>query len=197
MNYERNYNLGNVKTLVLLSLFSAIITAMTAIPQVGYITYGVISITTLHVPVIIGSILLGPINGLILGTVWGITCLVKAYMTATPEALIFMNPLISLVPRSIVGWFVGFLSFKVLRVIKNKKIRYSVLGLAGSLCNTVLVLTALSLFGNMALLPMDTVRNIFGVLISLNGIVELFLAIAVVPVVVFALEKSNPGGIIL
>ena len=190
-----NYGLANTKTLVILSLFSALIIAMTAIPQVGYIIYGAVSITTIHVPVIIGAILLGPVNGLILGTVWGVTSLINAYMIAPPlETLLFMNPLISVVPRMIVGLFVGLLSSNLLKFIKNKNIRYSVIGLAGSLCNTVLVLSAISMFGNMGLLPMDTLRNILGVLISLNGVVELFLAIAVVPAVVAAIEKANPGG---
>jgi len=58
----------NSKTyeLVLTALFMAIIIAM-AVTPLGYIPLVVINATTLHIPVIIGSLFLGPKKGEFLG----------------------------------------------------------------------------------------------------------------------------------
>ena len=61
--------------LTLTAMFSAIIIALTFIPFTGYISYGLLSITTIHVVVILGAVVLGPLRGTILGLVWGVTCL--------------------------------------------------------------------------------------------------------------------------
>ena len=195
MHYKQN-SLKDTKTLVLLSLFAAIIIVMTYVPYTGYITYGVISITTLHVPVIIGAALLGPINGLILGTVWGLTNLIKAFMTATPEGLLFMNPLISVVPRMIVGLFAGFLAVALFKLIKHQVVRYTLIAFAGTLCNTILVLSAIFTFGDNAILPVEALKSILAILLSLNFGAEVLLAMIVAPTVVIAVRKAIPGGIV-
>ena len=61
--------MNNKKTLsmVMTGLFMAIIAVMTFIPNVGYINLIVIKATLLHVPVIVGSIVLGPKKGAVLG----------------------------------------------------------------------------------------------------------------------------------
>ena len=71
--------MNNKKTLsmVLTGLFMAIIAVMTFIPNVGYINLIVIKATLLHVPVIVGSIVLGPKKGAVLGVTFGITSLIK------------------------------------------------------------------------------------------------------------------------
>lgn len=62
-------------TLTLTAMFCALIIALTFIPYTGYITIvGMLSITTIHVVVILGASLLGPVRGTILGAVWGVTC---------------------------------------------------------------------------------------------------------------------------
>ena len=61
--------------LVMCALFSALIVVMTFTPYLGYITVGVIEITTLHAVVIFGAAVLGPAMGAVLGGVWGLTCI--------------------------------------------------------------------------------------------------------------------------
>ena len=57
--------MSNKKTfsMVLTALFAAIIVMMAFVPYVGYINLVVIKATLIHVPVIIGSIILGPKKG--------------------------------------------------------------------------------------------------------------------------------------
>ena len=49
--------------LVYISIFTALIIVMGTVPFLGYIPLGVIRATTVHIPVILGSILLGPKAG--------------------------------------------------------------------------------------------------------------------------------------
>ena len=63
--------------MVQLALFSAIILAMAFTPGLGYIPLGVTRATIIHLPVIIGGILLGPKKGAFLGGVFGATSLIN------------------------------------------------------------------------------------------------------------------------
>ncbi len=104
---------------VLLALFIAIIAIMSFVPFMGYITTGGISITTLHIPLIIGAVALGKNKGAILGLAFGIFNLIRAYTSGTPEALIFINPMISVLPRILAGYFIG-LFFEFINNFENK-----------------------------------------------------------------------------
>ena len=92
--------------LVLCALFAALIVVMTFTPYLGYITVGIIEITTLHMVVIFGACLLGAKYGAILGGVWGLTCIVRAFQFGI---IPFQNPMVSLVPRIIVGLVAGLI----------------------------------------------------------------------------------------
>ena len=156
----------NVKKLVLAAVFIAIIIVMTAVPYTGYITYlpGGIAITTLHIPVIIGAVFLGWKYGALLGGVWGLTCVVKAYLNPEAGNIPFQNPLVSVLPRIIVGIVAGLVFALVAGRYSNKSpeeqaarrrmaqrdreiLAAGAAALAGTLTNTVLVLTMLHFFG--------------------------------------------------
>lgn len=142
-----------------LGVLSAIIIMMTFVPYIGYISYGPgLSITLIHIPVMIGAIVLGPSAGAILGGVWGISCIIKA-LTAPPsplDAAIFWNPLVSLIPRILAGWLAGLAFVGLIRLCrklskkeKNSKLAQGVsAGISaavGSVTNTVLVLSMIYL----------------------------------------------------
>lgn len=142
-----------------LGVLSAIIIMMTFVPYIGYISYGPgLSITLIHIPVMIGAIVLGPSAGAILGGVWGISCIIKA-LTAPPsplDAAIFWNPLVSLIPRILAGWLAGLAFVGLIRLFrklskkeKNSKlaqgISAGISAAVGSVTNTVLVLSMIYL----------------------------------------------------
>lgn len=142
-----------------LGVLSAIIIMMTFVPYIGYISYGPgLSITLIHIPVMIGAIVLGPSAGAMLGGVWGISCIIKA-LTAPPsplDAAIFWNPLVSLIPRILAGWLAGLAFVGLIRLCrklsqkeKNSKlaqgISAGVSAAVGSVANTVLVLSMIYL----------------------------------------------------
>ena len=72
-----------------LALFSALIIMLAFIPGIGYIPLGVTRATIIHVPVIIGSIVLGPKMGAILGGVFGLTSLINNTIAPTVTSFVF------------------------------------------------------------------------------------------------------------
>lgn len=69
---------ANQKTvrMVQLALLIALLAVLTFTP-LGYLVVPPVSITFLHIPVIIGAILLGPKSGALLGFAFGITAMVR------------------------------------------------------------------------------------------------------------------------
>ena len=142
-----------------LAVLSAIVIMMTFVPYIGYISYGPgLSITLIHIPVMIGAIVLGPSAGAILGTVWGVSCIVKA-LVAPPsplDAAIFWNPLVSLFPRILAGLLAG-LAFRGMmalckRIRRTERPGKAAQGISagvgaavGSVANTVFVLSMIYL----------------------------------------------------
>lgn len=196
----------NLVRMTLTAMFCAIIIAMTFIPYVGYITYGLLSITTLHVVVILGAVILGPLDGTLLGLVWGVTCLIYAAMNGTADAAIFLDPRISVIPRILVGlaagWFFRLLNALFGKLIYNRKASVAVsaalTGVLGTATNTALVLTAIGLFGGSGVLKLGTVlKTIIQTALALNGVVELIMAAVLVPalcVPLFNYMKKEGNG---
>ncbi len=131
-----------------LSLLSAIIIVMTFVPYIGYISYGALSITLLHIPVILGGIMLGTKGGAFLGGVWGVTCLIKAvFLPPSPlEGIIFKNPLIAVVPRIIVGLLAGSVCSALVKKLSNKGLAAGISAVIATVSNTVLVMGGIYLF---------------------------------------------------
>ncbi|MFV0439819.1 MAG: ECF transporter S component [Lachnospirales bacterium] len=180
------------KDLTLMGILSSLIIIMTFVPYTGYISYGIFSITTIHIPVIIGAVVLGKKGGFVLGLVWGVSNIVKAYTLMTPEAIIFLDPRISILPRIAAGFFAGFLG----DLLQDKNIRSNpimcLVGVTATLFHTALVLTAISLWGGDNIFNLgENIMTIFKVVFSINGTVELVLAGILVPIVVNALRAAG------
>lgn len=99
-----------VRSIVFDAMFLAIIAVMTFVPYVGFIQIGIISFTLIHIPVLIGAALFGWKRGLIYGVFFGVVSLIKAVISpAGAMDLLFINPLISILPRAVFGLAAGFL----------------------------------------------------------------------------------------
>ena len=68
--------MNNTKKFTLTAMFLAILLLL-ALTPLGFITLGPLNSTTMHIPVIIGSIVLGPKIGSMLGGTFGIISLIK------------------------------------------------------------------------------------------------------------------------
>ena len=137
--------------------------------------FGGISLTIMHVPVIIGAVLEGPIVGAIIGLIFGVFSLIQAAVAPNgPADVWFTNPLLSIVPRL----FIGPLAWLAWRALKNlPALGLIAAGVVGSLTNTVLVLGMIGLLG---LAPWAVLGPVF---VS-NGLPEIGLSALIVLVVV-------------
>lgn len=208
--------MNNKKTLsmVMTGLFMAIIAVMTFIPNVGYINLIVIKATLLHVPVIVGSIVLGPKKGAVLGATFGITSLIKN--TLEPSLLSFAfspfyqvgdiggngwSVVTALVPRILVGVIPYFVFTGIEKLLKNIKMRRTIaLPLAcasGALINTLLVMHLIFFcfreeFAAAQSVAVDVVYSMILGIIAANGIPETIVAVVIGGAVSLALLRVSP-----
>lgn len=141
------------KQLTLTAIFLSIIILFSFTP-LGFINLGFIKATLVHIPVIIGAIVLGPKIGALLGLSFGVLSMV--INTMTPSILSFaFSPfipvlgtnetslwaiVIALVPRILTG-VIPYYVFKWLQKKKvGDKTSLFISGAAGSMVNTILVM---------------------------------------------------------
>lgn len=70
---------------------------------IGFIPVGPTRATIMHIPVIICAILEGPIAGAIVGLIFGLFSIFQAIFNPTPTSFAFLNPLVSIIPRVLIG----------------------------------------------------------------------------------------------
>lgn len=133
-----------------LAMLSAIIIIMSFTP-LGYLKVGFLSITFLTIPVVIGAIMLGPIDGAILGAVFGATSFAQCFgLEPFGTTLLSIDPvltfLLCLIPRILIGFTTGYAlkSFKKIQI--NQIATYVLSSLTGVLTNTVFFLGFVFLF---------------------------------------------------
>ncbi|SHK82621.1 Uncharacterized membrane protein [Anaerocolumna jejuensis DSM 15929] len=200
------------KDLVILGIFSSIIILLSITP-IGYFSFGVINVTLIHVPVIVGSILLGYKKGAILGFIFGLTSLINN--TFKPVLLSFVfSPfipvpghdygsalalLICFVPRILVG-IVPFFLIKLLKgIFKNKNkqlLTFCLTGIFASLVNTLLVMSGIFLIFKDAYSAAKniSVNAVFAsilTIIFMNGIPEAIVA-AIITSAICKVLYNNP-----
>lgn len=188
-----------IQQMAISAILIAIIALMTFTP-IGYITIGtVFSICTIHIVVLLSAMLFGWKQGLISGLAFGLFCLLKAVImpTAVTDTL-FINPLVSVLPRVIFGGVSG-LVFDYLRRIKNKGVRTAMFMIFSGLCtmlHTALVLGSLWIF-NQDMFDIG-IKLFITTIIGLNFLVECVGAILLVPTLGWAIgmakKKYNPYG---
>lgn len=205
--------MSNKKTfdLVATALFTAIIIMMAFVPYVGYINLVVIKATLIHVPVIIGSIILGPKKGAFLGFVFGCTSLINN--TFNPSLLSFafspfysvgdvggnfFSLVICFVPRILVGIVPYFVYIGIKKLMKEKKgsdwLAMPVAAAAGSLTNTLLVMNLIYIcfrdqFAAAKGIALEAVYGVILTIIATNGIPEAIVAVVIGTAVCKALVK--------
>ena len=132
---------SKVHRITLTAILMAIILVMSFTP-LGYLKAGIVSITFLAIPVVIGGIVLGPLYGGLLGAVFGATSFAQCFgMDAFGTALMGLNPLATfitcLLPRILIGVVAGWLYRLLHRWDRAGVWSAVVTSVAGSLTNTV------------------------------------------------------------
>ena len=181
------------------AILSAIIILMAFTP-LGYLKLGAISITFLALPVIIGAILLGPLCGAVLGGVFGLTSFAQCFgMDVFGTTLLGINPfftfIMTMVPRILMGLFVGLIYRALSKIDKTKTWSFVVASLSGAVINTVLFVGALLLFfGTSEYLRGfgENIPAILSVLITINALIEAAVCMVAGTAITKALSKAQP-----
>lgn len=113
-----------IQRITVLAMLSGIVILLAAIPQFGFITLGPLSLTILHIPVIIGGVIYGVFGGVVMGTVFGVSSWVISQIRGGVLDILFFNPLISIFPRIVFGLLVGGLSQILLKPTLKKNVYY-------------------------------------------------------------------------
>ena len=210
MNQTRSQK---TRAMVLAGIFSAIILVMAFVPFMGYINLVAIKATTIHIPVIIGAILLGPKYGAFLGFVFGLTSLINNTYNFSLSSFVFspfvanggfQSLIICFVPRILVGVTAAY-TYKGVNALarifakeagsgnpeKGKFRDFIALpaaGLIGSITNTILVMNLIYfLFGQSYAaaqnVAFNTLYSFILGIIFTNGIPEALVAAVLTTVI--------------
>ena len=90
-----------------------------SVSGLGYIPwFAGASLSVLAIPAIVGAVIEGPVVGVLVGAIFGLTSLVQAAVNPAkgPLDVFFVNPLISVLPRL----FIGLAAWAVFRLFKAK-----------------------------------------------------------------------------
>ena len=173
------------------AMFLAIIAVMTFVPYVGYIQIGLISFTLIHLPVLIGAALFGWKRGLMYGIFLGLGSLIKATTYPGTIDFLFVNPLISVLPRAVFGLVAG-LAFSLARKLPKIYLKggfIAVLSFLLTALHTFLVLTMLVIVYRPELevflnSSVTWVGLALGGLITTGALIEAAIAAIITPTVV-------------
>lgn len=141
----------DTRWMVSVALMGAIVILLANTP-LGMIQLPVIKATTVHIPVILGAVLLGPLAGAILGGVFGICSMISNTMAPTLLSFAFSPFLssdfagvckalwISIGCRILIGVVAGWLWIGLQKIRLNAWTALPIVGFVGSMTNTILVM---------------------------------------------------------
>ena len=147
----------DTRWLTSVALMAAIVILLANTP-LGMIHLPIIKATTVHIPVILGAILLGPAAGAVLGAVFGICSMISNTMAPTLLSFAFspfmsMTGIIGAVKavwisvgcRIMIGVVAGWVWILLKKMKVNRLAALPVTGFIGSMTNTVFVMGSIYL----------------------------------------------------
>ena len=183
-----------------LAMFCGILLVMGA-TGIGFIPLPVIKATTMHIPVILGAILLGPAAGAVLGGVFGL-CSIWANTTSpgllafafspfmTTEGLpgVLKSLWIALGCRILLGVIAGWLWRGLKKVLKQDYLALPVTAAVSTICHTILVMGSIYLLlaQQYAQAKNVAITAVFGLVmgtVTASGIPEAIIAEVLVTVI--------------
>ncbi|MBO7252072.1 MAG: ECF transporter S component [Oscillospiraceae bacterium] len=186
--------------MALLAMFSGVLLVM-GMTGIGFIPLPIIKATTMHIPVILGAILLGPGAGAALGAVFG-CCSIWAN-TTTPGLLSFaFSPFmtteglpgvakslwIALGCRILFGLIAGYLWMAAKKIFKQDYIALPVTAAVATMCHTLLVMGSIYILLASAYASAKNVAitAVFGLImgtVTASGIPEAIVAAILVTII--------------
>lgn len=195
-----NWKKMDTRYMATLAMFCGILLVMGA-TGIGFIPLPVIKATTMHIPVILGAILLGPAAGAVLGGVFGL-CSIWANTTSpgllafafspfmTTEGLpgVLKSLWIALGCRILLGVIAGWLWKALKRVLEQDYLALPVTAAVATICHTILVMGSIYLLlaQQYAQAKNVAITAVFGLVmgtVTASGIPEAIIAAVLVTVI--------------
>ena len=182
----------SIRQMTMIGMLSAI-SIFLGITGLGFIPLPTMRATIMHVPVIIGAIIEGPVVGALVGLVFGLFSMYQNFTAPGPTSFIFWNPIIAIIPRVLVGIVAYYVYRTLYNKIKKESISIAIASLLASFTNTAGVLSLAYLFylekysAALGINPDTAAVAIAGIGIT-NGIPE-----AIVSSVICCLLYTSPS----
>ena len=198
----------DTRYMVSVALMAAIVILLANTP-LGMIQLPIIKATTVHIPVIIGAVLLGPAAGALLGGVFGICSLISntqaptllsfafsPFLSTTGLPGVFKALWISIGCRIMIGVVAGWLFRAMKKTNVPSYIALPVTGFAGSMTNTIFVMGSIYVlfarqYAEVKNVGMEAVFGLIMGTVTAAGIPEAIAAAILVTVITAAVIKSG------
>lgn len=189
------------KELAFIGIFAALVIVLQAIAEITRLLGLPMSLALGLIPVLVAAQLKGPKVGAAVGLVFGLTSMTLALIAAAsmPIARVTVNPLVSVVPRILVGVVCGGVYKLSARnaVSKPRRIFNSVAAtLSGIITNTALYLGMFLAFAYGRTFEETTIdfKWVLASVVALNTVVEVVAFTLIVPAVVISVENWRKGN---
>lgn len=190
---------NSIRTLTTLGILTAIILVMAFTP-LGYIRTLGLSVTLIHIPVIVGAIITGPAGGAVLGAVFGLTSFFQCFgMEAFGTTLFSINPVGTFVMCMVPRILLGVLAALFYRLFDKRSDKTAGIwtGITATLSHTVMFMSLLSLFfyntpfiqGFAETLGVSNVFAFIVAFVGVQGLLEVALAAVVAGALIPVLKK--------
>ncbi|QJW44782.1 ECF transporter S component [bacterium BFN5] len=182
---------SKVRKMAIVGMLSAICILL-GLTGYGFIPLPMAKATIMHIPVIIGAILEGPLVGMLIGLIFGLFSIFQNMAVPNVLSFAFINPLVSVLPRVLIG-LTAFYSYKLFAA-RQETLGIGVGAALGSLTNTFGVLGMIYLlyaadFAAARGINPDTVFKVISGIGLMNGIPEAIISVAITVPVVLAIRK--------
>ena len=192
----------DTKSMVLLGLLTAVVAVFSLTP-IGSIPIGPLVITLNVIPIAIAAVTLGPIGGLIIGSVFGIFSFLQCFGIGIPSGmgavLVQINPFLAFIqrfiPRALDGFLAGLIFTSSSKIIDNR-ISACITGFCTALMNTAFFMFSLVfLFGNtdymQGLMKGKSVIPFIIGFVGFNALLEMAAATVATGGIFYALCKAK------
>ena len=201
MKTTTHENTAQTLGMVQVALFAALIIILAFTPFLGYIPLGFTRATIIHIPVIIGSLMLGPKKGAFFGFVFGMTSFINNTMNPTATSFVFTpffelgevhggigSVVICFVPRILVGVVPWYVYRGLERISGKQMLSLAAAGIAGALTNTLLVMNLIYVFFRTAYAAANNVAEgaVYTFILSIigmNGVPEAVVSAVLVSII--------------
>ena len=185
-----------------MAILTAIIMIMAFTP-LGYFRTAGLEISLITIPVVIGSMIIGPGAGAALGGIFGITSFYQCFgMSPFGATLLSINPLFTLLvcipTRILMGYLTGIIFKLLMKADRTKTVSYFIGGMIGAFLNTLFFMGMLMLCFfhtdylqslNASMGNLNAISFVIA-FVGINGLFEMIITCFLGGVIAKALSKA-------